>query len=363
MANSQIGSGQRWSQEFRVGDQPIGPGHPVYFIAEAGVNHNGDVDLAKRMIDVAADVGADAVKFQTFKTEKLNTRTAPKAAYHIATTGTDEAQSWFDLLRTQELKPEQHRPLAEYAASRGVQFLSTPYDTESLQVVDHAGVPAIKVASTDTNNHPLLRQIAATGRPVFLSTGMSSLEEVRESVGVLAESGCRQLVVLHCTGNYPAALSDVNMRAMSTMQGELGVLVGYSDHTLEHVNPVLAVALGAVVYEKHFTLDKTLPGPDHRMSLSPEELKSTISQVRMAETSLGSDVKRVLPSEKETRARLRKSIVYARDLPKGLALDEAALEFKRPGTGLTPAMLNEVLGRRLGRAVSADTLLAWEDLE
>jgi N,N'-diacetyllegionaminate synthase len=363
MTQTQNGPNRGWPREFHIGDKPIGIGHPVYVIAEAGVNHNGRLDLAKGLIDAACAARADAVKFQTFKAENLNTRSAPKATYHVETTGTDEEQSWFDLLKTQELTAEMHQELIDYCDAKGIQFLSTPYDEESLDFLDSLDVPAIKVASTDLNNHPFLSQIAAKGKPVLLSTAMSTLEEVRDSVEVLKRSGCQALVVLHCTGDYPARLSDTNMWAVVTIREELDVLVGYSDHTVENVNPVLAVAMGAVVFEKHFTLDKTLPGPDHRMALTPEELKRTVSLIRQAESALGSRVKQVLPNERETRARLRKSLVAARDLPPGTVLDSTCVAIKRPGTGLPPACLYQVLGRKVCRPLLADTLLSWEDLE
>lgn len=363
MTQVQNRANRGWPKGFCIGDKLIGVGHPVYVIAEAGVNHNGRLDLAKQLVDVACAAGADAVKFQTFKAENINIRSAPKATYHVETTGSDEEQSWFDLLKTQELTAEMHRELIDYATVKGIEFLSTPYDEESLELLDKLGLPAFKVASTDLNNHPFLSQIAAKGKPVLLSTAMSTLEEVRDSVKVLKRSGCQALVVLQCTGNYPAKLSDTNMWAMVTIRNELGVLVGYSDHTMEHINPVLATAMGAVVYEKHFTLDRTLPGPDHRMALTPEELKRAVSLIRQAEIALGSNIKDVLPSERETRARLRKSLVAARDLPAGTVLDSTCVAIKRPGTGLPPACLYQVLGRKVRRPLTADTLLSWEDLE
>ena len=351
-----------WPKEIPIGEKTIGVGHPVYIIAEAGVNHNGRLELAKQLIDVAYTAGADAVKFQTFKAENLNTRGAPKANYHIKTTGSDEEQSWFDLLKTQEITAEMHHELIEYCKNIGIHFLSTPYDKESLDLLDSLGILAIKVASTDLNNHPFLMQIAATGKPVLLSTAMSTFQEVQESLEVLKHSGCQELVILHCTGNYPTELSTTNMRAMVTLQDELDVLVGYSDHTVEHVNPVLAIGLGAVIFEKHITLDRSLPGPDHSMALTPEELKHTVSLIRQAEMALGSEAKTVLPSEYDTRSRLRKSLVVARDLPAGTVLDSTCIAIKRPGTGLPPASIKELLGRKLRRSLSADTLLSWEDL-
>jgi len=352
-----------WPKEFRLGGRLVGAGHPVYIIAEAGVNHNGQLGLAKKLIDAACEAGADAVKFQTFKAENLNTRSAPKAAYHIETTGSDAEQSWFELLKTQELTAEMHRELIDYAGDKGIEFLSTPYDEESLELLDSVGVHAFKIASTEANNLPFLSNVAGRGKPVLFSTAMSTMAEIRDSVSVLSGAGCRELVVMHCTGNYPAKLSDTNMRAMTTIRDELDVLVGYSDHSTEFVNPVLAVALGAVVFERHITLDKALPGPDHRMALTPDELKLTVSLIRGTEMALGSRVKDVLASEHETRLRLRKSLVAARDLEAGTILSPEDVAIKRPGTGLTPALYHQLLGRKAVRFLPANTLLSWDDIE
>ena len=352
-----------WSTGFYIGNKLVGANSPVYIIAEAGVNHNGNIELAKRLIDVARKAGADAVKFQTFKAENLNTKLAPKAIYHIETTGSDTEQSWFELLKTQELTADAHRELIDYAKTKGIEFLSTPYDSDSLELLDDLGVSCFKIASTDTNNHPFLSQVAQKGKPIILSTAMSTLDEVRKSIEVLRQSGCNDLVVLHCTGSYPANLADTNMLAMVTMRNALDVPVGYSDHTSEFVNPVLAVALGAVVFEKHFTLDRALPGPDHRMSLTPEELEHTVSLIRGTEKALGNDTKEVLPGEKETRLRLRKSLVAAHDLERGTVLTFADIAIKRPGTGISPEHLQETLGRKIKYPVPADTILSLENLE
>lgn len=347
---------------FKIGNRLIAQDEPTYIIAEAGVNHNGSLDLAKQLIDVAVSAGADAVKFQTFKTENIITPAAPKSTYHIETTGSDNQQTWFELLKSQELTLEMHRELIAYATKQGIQFLSTPYDMESVDLLDNLGVPAFKIASTDLNNIPLLQYVATKRKPILISTAMSKLEEVRDSVTALRQSNCYELIVFQCTGNYPATLSDTNMRAMVTMRDELDVLVGYSDHTMVHVNPVLAVALGAVAFEKHFTLDRDLPGPDHRMSLTPAELRHTVQLIREAESAMGNPVKDVLPGEIENRQRLRKSIVAIKDLVAGEQLDVTNVAIKRPGTGLSPAELSSVLGRKTCRAIPIHTLISWDDL-
>jgi N-acetylneuraminate synthase len=342
---------------FDIGRRRVGQGEAVYVIAEAGVNHNGDLARARRLVDAAAEAGADAVKFQTFRTEEICTARAPKATYHIETTGSDDQQTWFELLKTQEMDRAMHEVLIEHCAARGITFLSTPYDVPSVELLAELDVPAFKIASTDLNNLPFLRHVASKRRPVILSTAMSTLEEVRESVAALRDAGLSDLLVMHCTGSYPAPLEATNMRAMPTLARELDVLVGYSDHTQEMVNPVLAVALGAAAYEKHFTLDRSLPGPDHRMSLEPAELKRTVELIRGAERALGSPDKAVQPVEEENRLRLRKSLVAACDIPAGTRLTRAHLAFKRPGTGLPPSRLESVVGRVTRVDVRADELL------
>lgn len=339
---------------FTIDRHVIGAGAPVFFIAEAGVNHNSDLELGRQLVRAAKAAGADAVKFQTFRAERLNTRAAPKSTYHVETTGPDAKQTWFELLKTQELSREAHEALLACCREEGIVFLSTPYDEESADLLESLDVAAFKIASTDTNNLPLLRHIARKGRPMILSTAMCTLDEARDAVETVRGEGLRELVVMHCTGNYPARLADTNMRALTTFARELGVLTGYSDHTLESVNAAIAVALGASVYEKHFTLDRALPGPDHRMSLTVPELTATIRLLREAELALGSPVKAVLESERENRLKLRKSLVAARDLPAGRVLERDDIAVKRPGTGMPPAALDGLLGRRLKAALAAD---------
>ena len=351
----------KWAKTIQIGDQVVGSGNSIYFIAEAGVNHNGDLSMAKKLVDAAANAGANAVKFQTFNPESLNTPSAPKAAYHIETTGSDSNQSWLDLLKTQVLDRGMHEVLIDYSKKVGIHFLSTPYDIESLDMLCALKVPAIKVASTDLNNHPFLVEMAERDVPIILSTAMSDFSEVNDSVNLLYNSGCRELVVMQCTGNYPSKLSDTNMRVMEMFKENCGVLVGYSDHTLEDVNPILSVGLGACVFEKHITLDQTLPGPDHRMALTPEELKKTIHLIREAEKALGRREKVVLPSETETRARLRKSIVAVCDIEPGTIIEDSFLTLKRPGTGIAPQYLKEILGRKTKNRLSKDALLSWDD--
>ncbi len=333
----------------------IGPGRSCFVIAEAGVNHNGDLVRALEMVDVAATAGADAVKFQTFKTENIITRAAPKAQYHIETTGDDKQQSWFDLLKTQELTEEMHVALMERCRERGILFISTPYDEESVDLLHRLGVVAFKVASTDANNISLLEYMAGKRLPMILSTAMSTMEELELSVAAIRRRGVRELVVMQCTGNYPSVDADANLRAMQTIAQRFDLPVGYSDHVPGMYAAVAAVALGACAYEKHFTLDRHLPGPDHRSSLEPRELAEVISAIRSTERMLGDGVKRVMPSEEKNRSILRKSIVAARTLPAGMLLGRDDIRVLRAGgLGMPAHRYYDVIGRTTKAALTTD---------
>ncbi|MCB9770991.1 MAG: N-acetylneuraminate synthase [Candidatus Omnitrophica bacterium] len=349
-----------FSKSVQVGPFTIGQGHPVFIIAEAGVNHNGDIKMAKRLIDAAKAAGADSVKFQTFKAENLNTRAAPKSTYHVETTG--KKGSWFDLLKTQELDRKAHQILIEYCRKKKILFLSTPYDEESADLLDELGVAAFKIASTDANNIPLLKHLAKKKKPILLSTAMCTLVEVRESVQAIAKAGCHELVLFHCTANYPTQLADCNLRAMATLAQKFGVPVGYSDHVPNVFVPVAAVALGALSYEKHFTLDRNLPGPDHRASLEPQELAAMVQSIRQAEVLLGNAKKKSLACEIENRIKLRKSLVARRDIQKGERISVENLCVKRPAKGLDPIYFEKMLGRRVKRDIRADDFIFAKDV-
>jgi N,N'-diacetyllegionaminate synthase len=349
------------SRPFVVGSRRIGAGEPVFVIAEAGVNHNGDPDLARRLVDAAAEAGADAVKFQTFRTEALVSGAAPKARYQLETTGTDESQQ--AMLAKLELSPAAHATLRDRARERGLVFFSTPFDEASADLLDGLGVELLKVPSGEVTNLPLLRHLAAKRRPILMSTGMCTLAEVETAVGTLAAAGDPPLALLHCVSAYPAPAEDTNLRAMDTLRARFGCPVGLSDHSLGIAIALAAVARGADVLEKHVTLDKTLPGPDHRASLEPAELTALVRGVRAIEAALGDGDKRPMPSELDTRAVARRSVVAARALAAGHRLARADVAIKRPGTGIAPADLDRVLGRRLARALAADELLDWGSLE
>jgi len=343
--------------EFKIQDKTIGGKNPIFFIAEAGVNHNGSLELGKQLIDVAVEAGADAVKFQTFVTENIITPEAPKSTYHVETTGSDSKQSWFELLKTQEMSKEMHIDLINYCSKKDIIFLSTPYDEESADLLDDLDVAAFKIASTDTNNLPFLQFIARKGKPMILSSAMSTMEEVQRAISVVRKEGLEEFCMLQCTGSYPSNVSDSNLRVIQTYQDQLKCVVGYSDHSEDLINPIAATAMGAKVYEKHFTVDKTLPGPDHRMSLSPEELNQTISAIREAEKALGTENKEVLEVEKENRLKLRKSLVANIDISKDQEIKKEMIGTKRPGTGISPSEINSVLGKKATVDIKSGTLI------
>ena len=326
------------------------PAARPFVIAEAGVNHNGRVDLALKLVDAATRAGADAVKFQTFRAEALASAAAPRARYQKrAGKGSQLA-----MLRALELSERGHRAVVERCRRRGIRFMSTPFDESSADFLSSLGMTIFKIPSGEVTNLPLLRHIAAKGRPVFLSTGMSTLAEVRDAVSAIRRAGGRDLAILHCVSSYPAEPRDANLNAMATLSRAFRVPVGYSDHTLGLEVSFAAAALGARVLEKHFTLDKSLPGPDHAMSLSPDELAALCRGVRRVGESLGDGVKAPRPCEREIMRAARRSVVFARAVRAGERLTLADLALKRPGTGLPPSRLASLVGRRTKRAVPAD---------
>ena len=332
-------------------------GNKTLIIAEAGVNHNGDMDIACRLIDAAADAGADIVKFQTFSAERLVTKDAQKASYQKATTSSDESQ--FSMLKALELSHEQHIFLKEYCDKRSIEFFSTAFDLEGLDYLMSLGFNKTKIPSGEITNLPYLRKVGSFGRQVILSTGMSSLEEIHAAMAVLEQTGTsRQLItVLHCNTEYPTPFQDVNLLAMHSIRNALGVKVGYSDHTKGIEVAIAAVALGAEVIEKHITLDRNMPGPDHLASIEPHELTLMVSAIRNIETALGSDVKTPSASELKNLSVARKSIVAARNIAKGEIFDEKNLTVKRPGTGVSPMRWDEVLGKVASHSYEVDDLI------
>lgn len=347
-------------QTVLAGERVVGTGQPCFVIAEVGVNHNGSLDLALRSIDVAADAGADAVKFQTFRAEKLVTHAAPTARYQAENTGKQQTQ--FQMLKSLELSESDHQVIVEHCRSRGILFMSTPFDEDSATLLNSLGMTIFKVPSGELTNLPLLRQIAGFGRPLVISTGMSNLGDVEAAVAAVESTGNRQIILLHCVSNYPAAAADVNLRAMLSMRAAFGLPVGYSDHTLGIEVSLASVALGACVVEKHFTLDRNLPGPDHRASAEPDELRCLITGIRTVEAALGTGRKAPVAAELDTAKAARRSLVAAADLPAGTVLTDELIAIRRPGTGLPPAMKPWLISRTLRVSLAAGTLLRLEDV-
>ena len=321
-----------------IAGRKVGPGHPCFIIAEAGVNHNGDLDLARQLVDAAVRTGADAVKFQTFQADRLVTSDAPKAEYQKETTGTTESQ--WEMLRRLELSAEAHRELMRYCQDKGILFMSSPFDELSADLLEELNVAVFKIPSGEITNLPFLSHIARKGKPMIVSTGMSYLSEVEAAVHAIEAANNRNYVLLQCTSNYPADPADANLSAMGTMARAFGAPVGYSDHTPGIEVPLAAVALGACVVEKHLTLDRGLPGPDHRSSLEPEEFSSMVRGIHSVEAALGHGRKEPAASESNTASVARKSLVAAQDIPAGAVLTEELIGVKRPGTGLSPATIS-----------------------
>lgn len=326
-------------------------------IAEAGVNHNGDLGMAIRLIDVAADAGADIVKFQTFSADRIVTRSAQKAAYQRQANDGEESQ--YEMLRRLELTAEMHKTLVAHCAVRGIQFLSTGFDVESVDLLVSLGQRLFKIPSGEITNLPYLRHVGSLRGDVIVSTGMATLSDIEAAIAALEQAGTprARMTVLHCTTEYPTPMEEVNLRAMQSIRAEFGVTVGYSDHTPGIEVAIAAVALGATVIEKHFTLDRELPGPDHKASLEPSELRTMVIAIRNIERALGDGVKRVTACEARNRLVARKSLVASRSIEAGEEFSAENVTAKRPGTGISPMRWDEVMGRRAGRDYAADELI------
>ncbi len=329
-------------------------------IAEAGVNHNGDINLAKQLIDVAAEAGADFVKFQTFKADKLVSKDAKKADYQAKNLN-DGDQSQYNMLKKLELSEEQHHELLQYSNSKGIKFLSTGFDEESVDFLDQLGIELFKIPSGEITNLPYLKHIAKKSKPVILSTGMATLSEIEAALSVIEEAALNaDVTVLHCNTEYPTPMQDVNLKAMNTIGDAFKVKVGYSDHTLGIEVPIAAVALGALVIEKHFTTDRNLPGPDHKASLEPEELKAMVSAIRNIEKALaGTGKKKPSASEAKNRNIARKSIHVKKEIHSGEFFSLENLVMQRPGDGISPMDLPLVLGRKSTKDLPAGEKLNW----
>jgi len=338
----------------------VGPGHPPYVVAEIGSNHNGDVELARRLIDAAKDCGADAVKFQSWSKRSLISR----AEYQRHPDYGDKKRhfgSLEEMVERYQFTPDQHREVVAYCRDRGITFLSSCFAPEEVDLLESLDVPAHKTASMDINHLPLLEYVAGTGKPVIVSTGMASMAEVARAVDVLRSHGSGPIILLHCVSIYPPAYEDIHLRNMETLRRAFDVPVGFSDHTLGTVIPLAAVALGACLIEKHFTLDKDLPGWDHAISADPEQLRVICEEGRHVFASLGDTVRRVSPAEMEKRRQFRRCLVVKRAMAEGETLRRDDVDFKRPGTGIPPDALPYVLGRTLARSLEEDDELQWSD--
>lgn len=343
----------------RIGRREIGGDAPCFIVAEAGVNHDGRVALARRLVDIAAIAGCDAVKFQTFTADRLAVASAPKAAYQRAS-GHESQQ---EMLRRLELSEADHRDVIAHCATRKITFLSSPFDEQSADLLETLGVQAFKVPSGELTNTPLLENLARRGRPLLISTGMATLTEVERAVRAVTDCGNHAIVLLHCTSSYPAAPEDANLRAMETLRATFDVPVGYSDHTLGIDVALAAVALGACVLEKHVTHDTDASGPDHKVSLDAERLRDLVARVRDVERALGNGRKEPAASERDVAAVARKSVVAVREIQAGSVITEDMLGIRRPGTGLPPEAREQILGRRARVAIAAGSLIAWDSLE
>ena len=317
----------------------------VFIVAEAGVNHNGSIEIAKKLIDVASEAGADAVKFQTFKADKLVSKTAQKAAYQKMTTDAEESQ--YEMIKKLELDEMAHHELIAYCKLKNILFLSTPFDFESIELLFHLGMAIFKIPSGEITNLPYLRHIGALGKEIILSTGMANLGEIEDALDALMKAGTpkEKITVLHATTEYPCPMNEVNLRAMQTIGYAFGVKVGYSDHTQGIEIPISAVAMGACVIEKHFTLDKMMEGPDHKASLEPNELMAMVAAIRNVEKALGTGIKKPSVSEEKNKIHGRKSIVASTEIKKGEVLSEKNLTTKRPATGISPMQWDSIIGK------------------
>lgn len=348
-------------RSFSIAGRPVGPGKPCFIIAEAGVNHNGDLALAEELVRQAARLGADCVKFQTFRPEEVASIAAPKADYQLR--NTDPAESQLEMLKKLALPKAAYPRLMKLCAKEGVVFLSTPYGFSDIDFLDDLGVPAFKIASGQLVEPRFLARAAAKGKPLIVSTGMGTLSEVAAAVKTISRAGANEFALLQCTTNYPADVADANLRAMVTLRETFGRPAGYSDHTLGASACLAAVALGACVIEKHFTLDKALPGPDHRCSSDPKEFAALVRGVREVEAALGRPEKAPTAVEAANAKGVRRSLVAARDIRAGRKITAGMLAVKRPGTGIVPADWDKVLGRRAKAGIARDAVLTWDQLD
>ncbi|EGQ27045.1 N-acetylneuraminic acid synthetase [Sporosarcina newyorkensis 2681] len=349
-----------FSKKVKIDKFSIDEKSPVFIIAEIGVNHNGDLQLAKKMIDQAAEVGVDAVKFQSFYPEELVALDAPKAPYQLETTNKEESQ--FSMLEKLRLPIAEIRELKKHTENKNLVFLSTPFEEKSLNELRDLNLAAYKISSTDTTNLLFLKKVAATKKPILLSTGMTTMEELEQAVRMIYEQGNRQLILLHCTANYPTSVEEVNMKAIQTLAETFNVLVGYSDHTEGVGVAPYTIPLGVKVVEKHFTLDKNMSGPDHLASLNVQEFRQLVKKIRYVEQAIGSGIKEPSMSELETKPRMQKKLTFTENIEKDSVIEEHILTAKRSAIGISAIRAFEVIGKKVHRDVKKNEFIVMEDI-
>ena len=345
-------------KKIKIGDRLIGEEEPCFIIAEAGVNHNGDVELAKKLIDAAKDAGADAVKFQTFLTEEIVTLKGKKASHQDRA----KEKTQYEMLKNLELIFDDFHELKKYSENRGIEFISTPYDIKSVEFLNEIGVNRLKVASAELINKPLIEAIAKTQKQIMLSTGMATLGEIERTISMINAFGNRDTVLLHCTTSYPVPYEQVNMDVLGTLKKAFGLPVGYSDHTLGIEIPIMAVSLGAKVIEKHFTLDCTMEGPDHFASLEPNELKKMVEAIRNVEKAFGRSKKEITAEEKKNIFFMRRSIHASEDIKEGEIIKGNNIKITRPFNGIEPWFLDDILGKKIKNNVKKEEPIRWDDI-
>lgn len=330
-----------------------------FIIAEAGINHNGSIELAKKIIDKAKNIGVDAIKFQTFKTEKIVTKKAEKAEYQKINS---KKTSQYYMLKKLELNPNEFKEIARYTKKKGLIFLSSPFDQDSVDLLEKIGTPAYKVPSGEINNYPLLKYIAKKQKTIILSTGMSTLCEIEKAIKEI-EKYNENIILMHCITSYPAKKEEINLNVIKTLKTAFKKPVGFSDHTLGFEMSIAAVALGSCIIEKHFTLDKNLPGPDHKASLEPEEFSEMVKSIRNVEKGMGNGIKKPTTDEIKIKKKVRKSIVAKKDINEGTVLTWEMLDIKRPGNGIQPKYIKELIGKKLIKNIKKDDIIKWNQLE
>lgn len=347
-------------KKVKIGDRLVGDGEKCLIIAEAGSNHDRKFEQALKLIDIAVEAKADAVKFQTYSAEKLYSKKTPTMSYLKKDNLTKKRESVYDLIKRIEIPREWHKDLFDYCEEKGVIFLSTPFDLKAVDELDEVGIKAYKISSFEITHLPLLEYVAKMGKPIILSTGMADLSDIETALEVFYKNNNDNIILLHCAINYPPKYEDLNLRAMETMRQAFQLPVGFSDHTLGITSDIAAVALGACVIEKHYTLDRGLPGPDHPFALEPDELKSMVKAIRDTESALGSSIKKHTEAEEEMYKLGRRGLVAACNIPKGTVIIREMLEVKRPGYGIHPKMIDIVVGRTAKINIEEDDILTWE---